>query len=401
MVREKIVPIVLTIVLTIAVIIVVVFDQPIPELRITPLTKSWEKAVPHQEIPEGIASLSAEECGKCHVAHYEEWKTSTHANAWTDAQFQAELDKKTSPYFCINCHIPLQNQQEFIVDGYIEGDLYRPHKKRNANFDYNLQQEGITCAACHVRDGAIVGPTGAADAPHKTVKNTVHLSESLCISCHNATASVTPELVCSFETGDEWKAGPYYGKKNCISCHMPEVERSIVEGMPERKSHYHKFTGSGIPKHDSLHVEMLTSLKFEWQHLQSTYKAGTPLPIKLAVTNAFAGHRVPTGDPERFILIDVRLYNAKGERLHAKTYRIGEQWEWYPEAKKIADNNLNPGETRVYEPDFSGLPKGSYRIELIATKYRMTKKTAEHNGLDDSYPRSVRMYNDEIKFTVQ
>ena len=35
---------------------------------IHPLTHKWEKAIPHQDIPEGLASLSAEQCGVCHGA---------------------------------------------------------------------------------------------------------------------------------------------------------------------------------------------------------------------------------------------------------------------------------------------------------------------------------------------
>ena len=129
--------------------------------NIQPLTKSWEKVVPHQEVPEGLTSLSAEQCGACHQDHYKEWKQSTHAHAWTDLQFQAELKKESSPFMCINCHIPLQNQQEYIIDGLIDGDIYQPVKRKNPNFDLSLQQEGKNCASCHVRDNVIVGPTVA------------------------------------------------------------------------------------------------------------------------------------------------------------------------------------------------------------------------------------------------
>ncbi len=58
-----------------------------PNENILPLTKSWEKAVPNQEIPEGLTSLSSKHCGECHQHHYKEWKLSTHAHAWTDMQF--------------------------------------------------------------------------------------------------------------------------------------------------------------------------------------------------------------------------------------------------------------------------------------------------------------------------
>ncbi|MBL0109568.1 MAG: hypothetical protein IPP42_01350 [Saprospiraceae bacterium] len=125
----------------------------------------------------------------------------------------------------------MQNQQEYIIQGLIDGDIYKPVKTINDHFDKSLQSEGITCASCHVRDGAIIGPHGSDKAPHKTIKDTIFLSEQLCIGCHNASAVLTPTLACTFETGDEWKAGPYWGKRNCISCHMDTTHREIALAM--------------------------------------------------------------------------------------------------------------------------------------------------------------------------
>ncbi|MDP5139224.1 MAG: hypothetical protein NWP83_01995, partial [Spirosomaceae bacterium] len=44
---------------------------------IVPLTESWEKAIPNQEVPAGLVDLKAENCGTCHQEHYEEWQYST------------------------------------------------------------------------------------------------------------------------------------------------------------------------------------------------------------------------------------------------------------------------------------------------------------------------------------
>ena len=47
------------------------------DTSIHPLTNSWEKAIPTQEVPEGLTSLSAKSCGACHQEHYKEWKKET------------------------------------------------------------------------------------------------------------------------------------------------------------------------------------------------------------------------------------------------------------------------------------------------------------------------------------
>lgn len=369
--------------------------------NITPLEHSWDKAVPQQEIPEGLTSLSAESCGACHQEHYKEWQYSTHSHGWTDAQFQAELKKETSPFMCINCHIPLQNQQDSIVKGLIDGDIYRPVKVVNPHYDESLKQEGITCAACHVRNNVIVGPTGTDKAPHKTVKDTVHLSEQLCISCHNAVAVVTPTLACTFETGDEWKAGPFYGKKNCISCHMDTITRSIVPGYEKRLSHHHYFKGSGIPKAKGAKTKVFNGLAFYPSTLKSNYHLNDSINYEFKVKNEFAGHKVPSGDPERFILFKFNVINQQGDTVFTQIERIGEKWEWHPEAKKISDNNLLPQEERIYKVKFKPNAKGNYNLNIRVEKHRLSDEAADYNKLGDEYPRFIVIYEKELKFRVK
>ncbi len=367
--------------------------------HVHPLTHHWEKAVPLQKVPKGLASLRAKDCGACHVTHYEEWKISTHAQAWNDLQFQAELKKESSPYLCINCHIPLQNQQEFIVTGLIDGDIYKPVKKKNRHFDPELKKEGITCAGCHVRNNTIIGPTGSPNAPHEVVKDTVHLSEQLCISCHNASAVVTPELVCTFETGDEWKAGPYYGEQNCLNCHMVDTVREIVTGYGKRLSHLHYFPGSGIPKFDTLKAVGLNGLEIFPPEIKESYPADDSLAVVFKLKNEHAGHRLPTGDPERFFLITFELKDETGEVVATKEERIGERWEWWPVARKLSDNNLNPKEERSYTFTWKPLGAGNYTLRIRVTRHRLNEESAQYNKLGDHYPLFNTVYDEE--FTVR
>ena len=371
------------------------------DTSVHPLTHSWEKAIPTQQVPEGLTSLSAKSCGACHQDHYKEWKLSTHAHAWTDLQFQAELNKESSPLMCINCHIPLQNQQEYIVEGLIGGDIYKPVKKINPHFDRDLQQEGINCASCHVRNNVIIGPTGSSKAPHKTVKDTVFLSEQLCISCHNANAVITATLACTFETGDEWKSGPYFKDKNCISCHMLPVQREIVAGFGKRSSRLHYFTGSGIPKFDSVTTTILNGLSIHAFLPKKRFYINENIAFTLKVKNEFAGHKVPTGDPERYFNILFVLTDGKGDTLSTKTEYIGEHWEWYPEAKKLSDNNLLPKEERIYTFTPKAPQKGKLKLFVKVTKHRMNQATADYNKLGNNYPLFITIFDEEYVVEVE
>jgi len=316
-------------------------------------------------------------------------------------QFQAELRKESSPYLCINCHIPLENQQEYIVSGLVDGDIYQPVKIKNPRFDSVLKQEGITCVSCHMRNNVIIGPTGTSKAPHSVVKDTVHLSERLCISCHNAVAVVTPTLACTFETGDEWKAGPFYGEKTCLTCHMEALQREIVAGYGERLSHLHYIAGSGIPKFDSVETRGLNGFVYYPSSVKPSYSVNEEINYTFRVKNEEAGHKVPTGDPERFFIFSFEVKDQSGAILESKEERIGERWEWHPEAKKLSDNNVLPGEVRTYDFSFKPDKNEELTMSVTVTKHRMNAETAEYNNLGDNYPLFITvfdtMYNISIK----
>lgn len=366
-----------------------------------PLSKHWESPIPHQEIPEGLSSISASSCGVCHQEIYEEWKESTHAIAFQDLQFQEEL-KKDNILTCLNCHTPLQNQQEFIVNGIINGDYKTPAKVPNPHFDKALQQESITCASCHVRSGKIIGTMGITDAPHETVKDVDFLSESLCTSCHNVVDELNPVLVCTFETGDEWEKGWAIEEgKTCISCHMPEVERSIFPGIENRKAHKHHFPGSGIPKFPEMEVERLEGLEITESEIQESYSIEDSLHYILTLENKYAGHSVPTGDPERYIIVSFKLKDEQGDIIKEEKHRIGEKWQWYPVAEKLADNNLRLLEERSYSFSYYGQKIKKLKLIVEITKHRMTEENAAHHQLLGKYPLSIEVFKKEYVIQME
>ncbi|MDH3650895.1 MAG: cytochrome c family protein [Saprospiraceae bacterium] len=358
-------------------------------------------AIPHQEIPSGLMSISAEACGACHQEIYKEWQQSTHAVAFQDLQFQAEW-KKDNIYACLNCHTPLQNQQEFIVNGLINGDYKTPSKEINPHFDQKLQQEGITCATCHVRNRNIIGMTEIKNAAHKTIQNAEFLSEKLCIGCHNLVDELNQILVCTFETGDEWQNDWAHKEgKTCISCHMPETERPLFPGMQIRKSHLHSVPGSGIPKFFEVPVQLLKSLEIEVRGVRDSYELGDTINVFLRIRNEFSGHSIPTGDPERFFLIKFRLEDGDNHIVKKEEHRIGEQWQWHPVAKKLSDNNLKPLEERVYTFDYDIKKQGTLLFIVEITKHRMTEENAKQNGILGKYPLSIEVFKKPYNIRVE
>ena len=371
--------------------------------KIEPLTKHWEKAVPLQTPPRGLKTLSAKECGSCHMEIYQEWKASFHAKAWFDPQFQVEWAKDDSLWVCINCHTPLVNQQPHLILGKKGGDYFQPVKKENPDFDPALRDEGITCAVCHVRDGAVLGPYGnQKDAPHAVRKATDgELSEKLCMSCHNVTDVLNPTLVCTFQTGEEWKAGPYSKEgQTCITCHMPIIERPLYPKGPVRVTRKHIWIGSGIPKtmDEKAPVDhYIPGLELRVVTSKKRYQPGETAYISVLLTNRRAGHLLPTGDPEYFFTVELAVVDENGAALQDTTLWIGQKWQWWPVAKKLKDNRIRPLETRNYPFVFS-IPEDAnhLRFRAIVRTHRMTREIAEQAGLLGIYPLNIVSLKQEV-----
>ena len=130
------------------------------------------------------------------------------------------------------------------------------------------------------------------------------------------------------------------------------------------------------------------------------YVPGNTLNYKLTVKNSFAGHKVPTGDPERFILIVFTMLEKGGNILKQEKHCIGEQWQWYPEAKQISENNLKPLEERIYNFDFKIPYVEGLKLMVDIEKHRMTEENALYNGILGDYPLSISMFNQEYEIKI-
>lgn len=363
------------------------------------------KPFPYTEIPEGLPDISAKTCGNCHREIYQEWKISTHAHAYKDdLQFMAEL-AKTDPndptsdvtWMCMNCHTPLINQQESLIVDLSEG-LNHPQKIPNPFFDADLQIEAITCASCHVREGKIIGPYGNPDnlAPHPVQKSTELTQSSWCNQCHQAEAHF-PEinLGCFFTTGKEHAASPYQ-EQTCQDCHMPEIERSLAIGTPKRKTRYHYFGGSLIPKQTKFidEIKLMESLYTSGLELGTPQVTCDPIEkiwnISFSYKNASAGHYLPSGDPERYLLYTVEILDKNNTVLAKEEFRIGTEYQWWPSIQKISDNRLAPLEERIFKNSFSD-PESQFQtkgvwLQIRVEHWRISPKNLEYHQLEDKVP---------------
>ena len=336
------------------------------------LSDKTAKYIPHQEIPEGSISLKARDCGACHSAIYQEWQTSLHSKAFIDPFFTAYLKKDKGDPTCAVCHTPLENQSPIILLSQ-SGQFDDLKTIPNPNYDPELQKEGVTCAACHVKDGVIFGPyrQKQLDAPHPVAYDEKFLRKSLCKQCHEVPSkdfSLMNEGVCS--TGMEsdtgiWAARGYI----CQDCHMPTVNRPLMTGFPAREGRKHTWPGA----YSTSQLKKVFSFKAVKNPDSGTNN------ITINITNSGAGHKAPTGDTDRFIVLDFFWVDRQGKKTVLESIEFKRQIIWQPIMFVLSDNRLSPGESTqiiVTTPNNSGTlyVNGTYHVMTDRSLNRLRDK---------------------------
>ncbi len=282
--------------------------------------------------PEGLESLNAASCGECHSQIYREWSASMHAKAWTDPYYQVDLIFDGNQQICLNCHIPLQNQQENLVLGFSDRERFKPILEKNHDFDRELQQEGVTCVVCHLRDGVITGPYADAEAPHPTRFDPQMIDGiGVCRQCH----------VVSGKRWDTFFRMPPCGTVseirrgqaatiNCTNCHMPKINRPAADDGQSRQAGRHLWLGG----HDRETVQKALQADLE------IFNNGKKTQANLTLTNIGADHFLPTGTPDRHLTVLFSLTDPSGTVIKEKTYTLKRTIMWRPFIVDLWDTRL-------------------------------------------------------------
>ena len=361
------------------------------------LREDFSKAVPYDTPVPGIPGIRAEQCGICHREIYQEWKTSYHAQAYVDPFFQAYWQKDRNIWICLNCHSPMQPQQPWKILGLEGGKIHKPIREDNPEYDPEFQKEGITCAACHVREGVIEGPFEDSKAPHPTRYSPRFRTTEICFTCHQV-----PSGPFQFYNGGpcstfpEFEAGPYAKRGMiCQDCHMPSVDRPAAEGGPVRSTRRHLWRGGHSPEMIRQAVTIQASAG------QATYQPGDTARYKLTLANSGAGHKIPTGDPDRYFTVTFEVLDGNGKILRRQEETMRRWIVWWPVIWEVYENRLAPLASRVYDfevrlPDRLEGAKVRAKVQyhiMTEGQYRNLKK---RYGLSVEVPYVFTIYEQEF-----
>ncbi|HEU4504503.1 MAG TPA: multiheme c-type cytochrome [Nitrospira sp.] len=367
------------------------------------LRSDYAHAIPFQKIPAGLTSLKAESCGQCHREIYEEWKSSIHARAYEDPYFQAYWNKDKRIWVCLNCHTPLENQQPTIIKHIPRGRVEKAVQEPNPHYDPEYQKESVTCAACHVRDGIIYGPFEDSAAPHPTKFDPNFRTTQVCYRCHNVVSGPAQ----FYRVGPCGTYAEYEGKFFmqergfiCQSCHMPEIDRPVATNSPIRRGRQHLWRGG----HDPDMVKRAVAIQVKAD--TASPKPGERVTFTLTLVNAGAGHKIPTGDPDRFFTVEFMVEDARGRVLEEQKSTMGRWIMWQPAILELYDNRLLPLASREYQfayrvPDKAGGLKVKTRVQYHIVTDAQHEMLRQEYGLTGHDPYRFLVYEREFPLSDQ
>ena len=250
------------------------------------------------ELPPGLASLSAQGCNACHFEVHDGWESSMHANAHAREPFRSALASVDGSPMCSSCHLPLAVQQSQLLVEYDGGALGEARLKQNPSWDATLASEGVTCAACHVRDGAVVGTRPVESGPHP-VSVSDELGESgMCASCHQLTWPGADEPL--YDTYGEWSRSKVAEVGiQCQDCHMPPKSGLVTAGRFEAHADH------------AVVADPARALTVQIDLESPDVQRGEATSIALTLRNTGAGHAFPTGSPFSHVLVRVTIDGAE------------------------------------------------------------------------------------------
>ena len=305
----------------------------------------WQRPIPLQGKPpasfrELEAGLYPEACAGCHPQQYADWKESLHSRAMGPGPWGQIVElSRNSPdeaVMCMTCHAPLSEQLPWTA---ANATGQTPGHEKNHAYDPKLQLQGITCAACHVRqhqrfgppkaEGAAAGyPAGTAN--HRGAQRTLYFEKAeFCRDCHqfDPANSILINGKPLQDTFREWQNSSW-GKSgtSCQQCHMPN-RRHLWRGI-----------------HDAEWVRGAVGFEAKIQRRPAVSEG--VLAITADVTNLAVGHKFPSYvTPKVFIrgaLLDSggrTIPSTQQERVIGWDARF-EDGEW----KERFDTRIAPGE---------------------------------------------------------
>lgn len=265
-------------------------EPPAPELFPEPLPFHPTLTVS----PLGMTYASS--CGGCHPSAMEQWNSSSHHTGAQSLEWLTSIRNFGDSTVCTSCHRPFDVQHEELTTEIIEDDVSRPVMQDNDLWNPTWNSESVGCAACHVREGVVVGQK-TSDSPHPIRNSNIIGQSEACQTCHQF--QLPDEETPIYNTYQEWANSAYANAGiQCQDCHM--VSGSIL--------------GNGMHNHNmSLPVTQGITVTLQTESFE--FARSTTHPFTVILHNSGVGHSWPGSSPFVAKSLIIRLSDTKGKSV--------------------------------------------------------------------------------------
>jgi hypothetical protein len=278
--------------------------------------------------------LQVNNCANCHTEIFREWKSSVHAHSATNPRFlhlfagtdgrspehqtwNARAEHPDGAGVCAKCHAPTLSSPTLEYDVREAAGVTRSgihcdycHKVADAPADKlgtRFGRDGLFLLRPASKEQLFFGPLDDAVRKGESFVHAPYFKESrYCASCHEGTVFG----VHAYGTYSEWLASPAKRQgKQCQDCHMAPTGTmtNIAPGKGGIERHpatlaSHRTPG-GTPDMLRRALSMTLSVK------------GRAIDIEITAANV--GHRVPTGFPDRHLVLFIEAFDGTDRRVDA------------------------------------------------------------------------------------
>lgn len=267
-------------------------------------------------------------CANCHGEIYREWQGSAHARSATNPKFlalfaegktwNARLEHPEGSAVCASCHVPTLRSPTLDYDvreakGVSKSGIHCDycHKVADAPTDKlgtRFGRDGLFLLRPAQNDQLFFGPLDDAVRSGESFAYAPFYKESrYCAACHEGTVFG----VHAYGTYSEWLESPAKrAGKQCQTCHMAPTGTmtNIAPGKGGIERDPHTLVSHGTPGGSLESLRRSLALKTS----MNPSKAGMKVDVEVIARDV--GHRVPTGFPDRHLVLVVEAFDSIGER---------------------------------------------------------------------------------------
>ncbi|MCX5746101.1 MAG: multiheme c-type cytochrome [Proteobacteria bacterium] len=304
-------------------------------------------------------ATGAGRCGECHEKMFDEWEDTAHAAAARSPLYVAAITKVADKQCGERCHTPLVARlgKGILASEGVTCDVCHTMRDlqpsaRGANFSLALGDMVKFGPRCDLKDHYF----------HRMGCSPEHREAAVCGGCHWWQRGSVPV----FTEYADWRDVYARADRPCQTCHMPKERAAIAVGSPVR---------AGVPHHGWLGVTRDLRVRAVALAVAVAVKdAG--LAVDVTVTNVGAGHYIPSGLPERRLLVRAQLVDGKGAALGEQAWWLGRELvddagkpaAFWDATKVGADSRIAPG--KAWHETWSGAAAAGAVAVEVEVRYR-------------------------------